>query len=30
MITAPQPGEYVKYQAVSVFPDYTGATRPGA
>ncbi|HEY6744589.1 MAG TPA: NlpC/P60 family protein [Mycobacteriales bacterium] len=30
MITAPQPGEYVKYQAVSVFPDYAGATRPGA
>lgn len=30
MITAPQPGDYVKYQAVSVFPDYTGATRPGA
>jgi peptidoglycan DL-endopeptidase CwlO len=30
MITAPQPGEYVKYQAVSVFPDYHGATRPGA
>ncbi len=30
MITAPQPGEYVKYQSVSVFPDYTGATRPGA
>jgi cell wall-associated NlpC family hydrolase len=29
MITAPQPGEYVKYQAVSVFPDYSGATRPG-
>lgn len=30
MITAPQPGDVVKYQAVSVFPDYTGATRPGA
>jgi cell wall-associated NlpC family hydrolase len=29
MITAPQPGEYVKYQAVDVFPDYHGATRPG-
>lgn len=30
MITAPQPGDVVKYQAVSVFPDYRGATRPGA
>jgi cell wall-associated NlpC family hydrolase len=29
MITAPQPGEVVKYQALSTFSDYTGATRPG-
>lgn len=28
MITAPQPGQVVKYQALTAFSDYTGATRP--
>ena len=29
MISAPQPGDVVKYQSVDAFSDYAGATRPG-
>ena len=29
MISAPQPGDVVKYQSVDAFGDYAGATRPG-
>lgn len=29
MVSAPEPGQLVKYQSMTVFPDYTGATRPG-
>jgi len=28
MVSAPQPGDVVKYQSVDAFSDYTGATRP--
>ena len=29
MISAPQPGDVVKYQSLDAFSDYAGATRPG-
>lgn len=29
MVSAPQPGDVVKYQSVDAFSDYAGATRPG-
>jgi len=29
MISAPQPGDVVKYQSLNAFSDYAGATRPG-
>lgn len=29
MISAPQPGDVVKYQSLEAFSDYAGATRPG-
>lgn len=29
MVSAPQPGDLVKYQSVEAFSDYAGATRPG-
>ena len=29
MISAPQPGDVVKYQSLDAFGDYAGATRPG-
>jgi peptidoglycan DL-endopeptidase CwlO len=29
MISAPQPGDVVKYQSLDAFTDYAGATRPG-
>ena len=29
MVSAPQPGDVVKYQSVDAFSDYVGATRPG-
>lgn len=29
MVSAPQPGDVVKYQSVDAFGDYAGATRPG-
>ncbi|CAA9289349.1 MAG: hypothetical protein AVDCRST_MAG41-4283 [uncultured Corynebacteriales bacterium] len=29
MISAPQPGDVVKFQSVDAFGDYAGATRPG-
>ncbi len=29
MISAPQPGDVVKYQSLGAFSDYAGATRPG-
>jgi cell wall-associated NlpC family hydrolase len=29
MISAPQPGDVVKYQSLGAFNDYAGATRPG-
>ena len=29
VISAPQPGDVVKYQSVDAFGDYAGASRPG-